>query len=211
MKKILFSLFLILILTSCSKQKKETALENCADANYKKSGISTQLKNQAKILIDKDENYIKLQEEGLQLKEQITKLKKKLDLMANNYLLENPKPTVKKLEEVIDITRDDLTLEEIKKVKIKIKDDHWKAINIWKKKSNINLYTTSNTIKYLEKLNVERFLEVMKLEINYQNKIFEKISLKDKSKYKSYLKKYTKCENDYNKTPNAFLLEWRNN
>ena len=76
MKKILFSLFLILILTSCSKQKKETALENCADANYKKSGISTQLKNQAKILIDKDENYIKLQEEGLQLKEQITKHKK---------------------------------------------------------------------------------------------------------------------------------------
>ena len=34
MKKILFSLFIILILTSCSKQKKDAALENCADRNF---------------------------------------------------------------------------------------------------------------------------------------------------------------------------------
>ena len=34
MKKILFSLFIILILTSCSKQKKEAALEKCADSYF---------------------------------------------------------------------------------------------------------------------------------------------------------------------------------
>ena len=34
MKKLLTSLFLILILTSCSQNKKEAALENCADSEF---------------------------------------------------------------------------------------------------------------------------------------------------------------------------------
>ena len=51
MKKILFSLFLFLILTSCSQDKKSSALENCADFSFSK--ISTWMYDVSRIATKK--------------------------------------------------------------------------------------------------------------------------------------------------------------
>ena len=72
MKKILFSLFIILILTSCSKQKKEAALEKCADyyfldSNERYNSIITDYKE--------DQDY-KLIENRIAYYEKKKKLKK---------------------------------------------------------------------------------------------------------------------------------------
>ena len=52
-------------------------------------------------------------------------------------------------------------------------------------------------------------IERRRIIFNLVNKKFRTLKLKDKSNIPLYIKKYTKCENDYNKTPSAFLLEWQ--
>ena len=141
MKGIFFSLFLLIILNSCSKSEKETALELCADSNYLKRGnISKDLKVEVESLIEKDEVYQEVYQNENRLDKIIIDKENYLKELANKFLLENPKPIAKKIEEVIDLTRDDLTVEEVKKTKIKIKDNHMKDIENWKKNSSIYLF-----------------------------------------------------------------------
>jgi hypothetical protein len=210
MKKILFSLFLILILTSCSKQKKEAALENCADNNYKKTNsYFRDFKVEAQNLIEKDEKHKKLLAEELEMERLINQKEKLLDILTEKYLSENPFPFAKKLEDIIDITRTDISLDEVKKVKIKINNDLINERTLWKEKQSNYLFEIKEIIELIKTDKTNVFFERVEIKMDYTNNIFSKLNLKQKSKYNSYLEKYAKCENDYNKTPNAFLLEWQ--
>ena len=80
MKKLLISLFLILITTSCSQNKKEAALENCANAgfyDFKDEAYAKSMGSRVGTIVStwgKNKRGEELLEQGYSLNREINKL-----------------------------------------------------------------------------------------------------------------------------------------
>ena len=215
MKKILFSLFIILILTSCSKQKKEAALEKCADyyfldSNERYNSIITDYKE--------DQDY-KLIENRIAYYEKEKEIKKiKLKYLSKRFQKENPKP-IENFKLIRPEYPKDKSRMDFYKAQLKIYKEASKAyylvlnknIEEWKDNRRAYLSLNNKEISILETKIKDAKSELPNLRYTLIDKAFKKLQLKDKSKIDIYIKIYTACEKLYNKTPSAFLLEWQNN
>jgi hypothetical protein len=92
MKKILISLFLILILTSCSQNKKESALENCADyklrVKYSQSYTEDGFSDLGYIM-----SFIKKQKEAENLLDSSYKAEESLSMWINSVRSKQAEPS----------------------------------------------------------------------------------------------------------------------
>ena len=195
MKKILFSLFLILILTSCSKQKKETALEKCADYYFLSSSerlFSIDVNHK------KNNNYILVNKNLKDLNFELKKNDDVSNIIFSKHLNNAPKQPW--ITEVGDLS----------KYKVLFKE-YEVARKLHEKLENDLMIPFAKKRKSLKRKIKNTEIERRRIIFNLVNKKFRTLKLKGKSNIPLYIKKYTKCENDYNKTPSAFLLEWRNN
>ena len=223
MKKILISFLFVLILASCTQNKKDAALESCADFNYKESnGYTSEQDIAAKELYKIDKEYLAAKKEESRLFLRIEEKKSELAIESKNYDLEDSLPLKKMYPEFPKFINDgDFTndndvkkfksdIAKHKKTKKKIDNDHVRAVQRWKEKKDRTLYYLTSSIDLLTKAKRIEWIEAIKIEIKYRDMIFLKKSLKEKSQSNLYISRYTECENSYNSTPNSFLLKWQN-
>ena len=216
MKKILFSLFIILILTSCSKQKKDAALENCADRNFlnnyeRENIIST---NYAGSII-----YLNLVKQGKFLSTELYKIIEEKKKIETKYKKNNPKPLLnlsdkpekRKLPLPAIATDISKKLKSERDIKQKIFEEHEKNDAIWWKNFFLTTQSLTSKIKDYQKSIKENRIFRINTKLSFADKKFKLMKLKEKSKINLYLRHYTRCENEFNNTPSAFLLEWQNN
>ena len=224
MKKILFSLFLILILTSCSKQKKEAALENCADSYFLGSkdrlySIETNYKE--------DPIYKSIEEALNDLKNSSLSLSDERMLLHRKFKKEHPKPWDKgsgfkspKMSDPKYFQKNtklvDFKLYDEAKAKYEKKEGEYEKIyreklREWKYEERVYFSNVNKKRVSLEKKIKETQYELPRRIYSLVDKKFILLTLKDKSNIELYIDIYTGCEKLYNKTPSAFLLEWHNN
>ena len=184
MKKLLYFIVLGLLLTGCFN-KKETALENCADERYR--NFSTE--SLASVFYDKKSTKI------INLAKSYESAKIKFD-MANDkskaYLIKHfiynagrMKPHLKGLEFT--------TFGELKIYEKLLESTRKELLNKSK-----DLYREA---AYLDK--------TLKDEKRYSAiKIFKKAPLKRKIKVNEYYIKYTECEKEHIEAPDTFVLRW---
>jgi hypothetical protein len=197
MKKLLWIVVLGLLLSGCFQDKTKIALENCADAKYKRTYLS-----ETKILFKNDKEIQSINERISQNKEKKEKLKKdiltytKLNLVDNSYFTNKYFGNVYMFVLGFDLDED----------KIKIKPEYLKykpgVINKDRIKDNI----TKLTYSYLTSSQEERTLSTM-LGMNVTPK-WQKLKVSKKMQSKFYARKHKNCELEYNKIPNSFLAQW---
>ena len=222
MKKILFSLFLILILTSCSKQKKEAALEKCADSYF--LGSKDRLYS-IETNYNEDPIYKSIEEALDDLKNSSLSLSDERMLLHRKFKKEHPKPWNKgsgfkspKMSDPKYFQKNtklvDFKLYDEAKAKYEKKEGEYEKIyreKLWKWNykerdyfSNVNKKRNSLNKKINEEKN-----KLPRIIYSLVDKKFILLTLKDKSNIELYIDIYTGCEKLYNKTPSAFLLEWQ--
>ena len=186
MKKLLGIVVLGLLLTGCFN-KKETALENCADdtyANYSKDSMTS-------VFYDKKSTKIV----GLSKALESATIKKSAaskvytEFVHKNYLFDGGILTI-----IYD--RNKITsLEERQNYEKAIKAESEEFLKD-------NMYWLKE-IGYLNKtLKEEKYFSASKL--------FMEALLKRKIKVNEYYKRFTECEKEYSEAPDAFLLRWKN-
>ena len=224
MKKILFSLFIILILTSCSKQKKEAALEKCADSYFLDSrdrlySIETNY--------EKDPTYISTKNLIENMEISSRSLTDEINQLYRKYEKENPKPVDKswtfkrpemsdpkyfqKNSNMVDFKLYDEALAKYEKNKEIAEEIYRGKFWKWESKRNNILYKKKKERKDLDQKIKETQYELPRIIYSLVDKKFILLTLKDKSNISLYIDIYTGCESSYNETPSAFLLEWQNN
>ena len=199
MKKLLGIVVLGLLLGGCFQDKTKIALENCADAKYKRTYLS-----ETRILFSNDKEIQSINKRISQNKEKRKALKKdiltytKFNLEDNSYFRDEYFGNVYMY--VIGFDLDEK--------KVEIKSEHLKykpgAINKNRIKENIIKLTYS----YLTSSQDKEVLDTM-LGMNVTPK-WQKLKVSQKMKSKSYASKHKRCEIEYNKIPNSFLAEWSN-
>ena len=206
---------------SCSKQKKETALENCADSYFldhrkRLYSIETNYENDPTYISTK--NLIDDMEKSSDL------LTDEINQLYRKYEKENPEPRDKswrikrpemtdpkyfqKNSNMVDFKLYDEALAKYKKNKEIAeeiyKEKHWK----WERKQKNIVYKKKKERKDLDKKIKETQRRLPGIIYSLVDKKFILLTLKDKSNISLYIDIYTGCESSYNETPSAFLLEW---
>jgi len=211
-KKLILSLLLSLLLVSCSKNKEDTALENCATKTMDISGSENLWIN--------DEDFILLADELMKSLKQVSLWKDKFDTLVfneeeeiNQYYLTNPSP-LKPSDNLLIIGNDE------QKTKNKVKWEKEMAIwSYWKTgfdehKQNVEKkYITEK--KYIsENLKEERLsskLANTQMQIIKQdrvNKTMNKMSLSEKKKLPAFISAHYACELIYKINEKTFILEY---
>ena len=223
--RLFFILLLIpIILMSCSKQKKETALENCADSYFldhrkRLYSIETNYENDPTYISTK--NLIDDMEKSSDL------LTDEINQLSIKYKKENPKPRDKswtfkrpeltdpkyfqKNSNMVDFKLYDEALAKYEKNKEIAEEIYREKFWKWESKRNNILYKKKKERKDLDKKIKETQYELPRIIYSLVDKKFILLTLKDKSNISLYIDIYTGCESSYNETPSAFLLEWQNN
>ena len=213
MKKLLGIVVLGLLLVSCSKFKKEAALEKCADYYF----LDSHERYNSIITDYKEDQDYKLIENRIAYYEKEKKIKEiQLKYLSKRFVKENPKP----LEDFKLIRPEypkDKSRMDFYKAQLKIYKEASKAyylvyrkdIEEWKDNRRAYLSLNNKEISILETKIKDAKSELPNLRYTLIDKAFKKLQLKDKSKIDIYIKIFTACEKLYNKTPSAFLLEWQ--
>ena len=220
--RLFFILFLIpIVLMSCTKQKKEAALENCADSYFLNSSerlysIETNYEN--------DPDYISKKKLINNLKNSSSLLTDEIIKLNQKYENENPKPVDKswtfkrpemtdpkyfqKNSKMVDFKLYDEALTKYEKnkkeAKIKYRGEFWE----WERKKKDNVYKKEKERKDLDQKIEDAKRQLPGIIYSLVDKKFILFKLKEKSNIQLYIDIYTGCERLYNKTPSAFLLEW---
>ena len=214
MKKLLAIVVLAFILVSCSS-KKESALENCADsqaANYKADmtypgffyrNLGGKDKEAEKLIKKANKLYKKITDQYSSLKRfQGLSFKSKEprtygDNVVLNLLSRARLPTATKSNVKLtpDLEQLDPSDPKVIKYRNEIMDQYEKKLN---------------SIKLLEKQ--EDNLRILAADKYNRKKSYhlKKSSLKTKSQVPVYADWLEKCELQYNRTPDSFLLRWAN-
>jgi len=196
MKKLLGILVLGLLLTSCSEHKIKKALENCADkkwfAQYErglffKEDEIKEFKNH-QVYIDAKKAQDKAASQRWKLKKELTKFKR-------NYEANNPKP---KMPE--SVASQEEGLEALDKL---TRDTHK-----WMGKRDRQIARKEMTIKMLKDEEMQAFKNTLKVKAHYADKLYKRMNIKKKSKLTFFVDLYGKCEEEYQKLPNKFLVEY---
>jgi len=193
MKKILLILVLGLLLSgnAYSKSDIDIAIEKCADTQI----FLGSKKDIPKSIYEDHEMYKAMLKERDILQKDYDEYGVIYQATYKKYWKDNPKPRPPKYETMStynfeDYKKADAEYEIREKEILKPFTDKAKAM--W------------GSVKKQETLVDEwiRSITAMKL---------EKMNLKDKAKtIQKYTKKFTKCEEDHNKTPKGFMLSWGN-
>jgi len=220
--RLFFILLLIpIILMSCSKQKKETALENCADSYFldhrkRLYSIETHYKN--------DPTYISTKNLIDNMKKSSDSLTDEIQQLYRKYKKEYPSPSDKSWEikrpemtdpkyfqknsNMVDFKLYDEAKAKYEKnveiAKKKYNEELWK----WERKQKNIVYEKEKERNDLDKRIKETQYELPRIIYSLVDKKFILLTLKDKSNISLYIDIYTGCESSYNETPSAFLLEW---
>jgi len=223
--RLFFILLLIpIILMSCSKQKKETALENCADSYFldhrkRLYSIETNYENDPTYISTK--NLIDDMEKSSDL------LTDEINQLSIKYKKENPKPRDKswtfkrpeltdpkyfqKNSNMVDFKLYDEALAKYEKNKEIAEEIYREKFWKWERKRNNAVYKKEKERNDLDKKIKETQRRLPGIIYSLVDKKFILLTLKDKSNISLYIDIYTGCESSYNETPSAFLLEWQNN
>ena len=211
-KKLILSLLVSFLLVSCSKNKEDTALENCATETMNISGSSHLWIN--------DEDFILLSNELMKSLKQVSLWKDKFDTLVfneeeeiNQYYLANPSPP-KPSDNLLIIGNDE------QKTKNKVKWEKEMAIwSYWKAgfdehKQNVEKkYITEK--KYIsENLKEERLSSKFantQMQIIKQDRVNEKMNkmnLSEKKKLPAFISAHHACELIYKINEKTFILEY---
>ena len=215
MKKLILSLLVSFLFVSCSKNKENTALENCATETMNISGSSH--------LWISDEDFILLSNELMKSLKQVSLWKDKFDTLVfneeeeiNQYYLTNPSP-LKPSDNLLIIGNDE------QKTKNKVKWEKEMAIwSYWK--AGFDEHKQKVEKKYItEKKYISESLEKEKISLNLidaqmkiikQNKVNEKMkkinkmNLSEKKKLPDFISAHHACELIYKINKKTFILEY---
>jgi len=192
-KNFLYILFFSLFLMSCSKNKQDAALENCANSNF---------------ISDYDNQIFIIKFSGGMFE----KLEKEYQTIEKNHsILWND---MQSYEEKMGYSTDsNLTKLENNWHENK-SDKNWKLLNDYRDQIG---YSNDTELNRLRKLWSESYdLKKNKLNqlINYRKtaskEFFDQIDFKKKIEFKNYYLEYQKCELQFENTPNSFLKRWIN-
>ncbi len=192
MKKLLVIPFLCILLFSCSN-KKETALENCADNNFLEKK-----KNQKYLVEDKEGKFFLAS-----LERELIKIDKKGDKYwdeLKKYENEKGYSTDKTLNNLKYKWHSDKT------------DENWKNLKIYEgqigyaddeeRKRLNDLWYSSRRQKDNKIAEIKKYLETKSKEILKEIKFDNKININ------LYYEIYKKCEIELEQTSTAFLKRW---
>ena len=184
MKKLFTLLLIFIVTTGFFHSKKDKALENCADYNFK----NKYTKEYVSYFYDRDDpkvlgisRTIKIQQKA------VDKLSQKhSDYLKKNYKIENSLA-------VVIIPKDLTTTEAKKSYENVIESQSLKLLDAWTEEAVF--------LRHEKKL-----LEEMK---EYTaKKVFNKSSIKEKIEVNSYYKELSNCEKEHSEASKAFELKW---
>jgi len=196
MKKLFLYILLGLLLASCSEHKIKKALENCADkkwfAQYDRAFAFQddeikEFKNN-KVYIDAKKAQDKAASQRRKLKRELTKFK-------SNYEANNPRP---KMPE--SVASQEEGLEALDKL---TRDTHK-----WMEKRDRQIARKEMTIKMLKDEERKAFLLTLEVKAHYADKLYKRMNIEKKAKLIFFVDLYGKCEEEYQKLPNKFLVEY---
>ena len=213
MKKLFLSILVVgLLLVSCSKNKEDTALENCATKTMDISGSENLWIN--------DEDFILWSNELMKSLKQVSLWKDKFDILVfneeeeiNQYYLANPSPP-KPSDNLLIIGNDE------QKTKNKVKWEkemaiwsYWKAgfdehkQNVEKKYITEKKYISENLEKERESLYIDN-AQIEFIKQDRVNKKMNKMNLSEKKKLPAFISAHHACELIYKINEKTFILEY---
>ena len=185
--RIFFIIFLFILITSCTN-KKEKALENCADSMFVDSFLEDE------VLFVLNQNYIKVNpyfNKSKKMADKIIDLKTKYTLQQND-LKNFDNETNYRAEEA---KKADVPNTEIERF---LSERREEAVTLSQKS-----YETKIDIRDLITKRKEYLFE-NKRDIIKKGKITQKFNLRD------YEKMHEFCEQEYNRYPDTFLIKFKN-
>ena len=211
-KKLILSLLLSLLLVSCSKNKEDTALENCATKTMDISGSENLWIN--------DEDFILLADELMKSLKQVSLWKDKFDSLVfneeeeiNQYYLTNPSPPQPNHNLLIIGSDEQKTINGVKWEKEMRIWSYWEAgfnehqQNIEKKYIAEKKYISEN----LKEERLSSKLANTQMQIIKQdrvNKKMNKMNLSEKKKLPAFISAHHACELIYKINEKTFILEY---
>jgi len=197
--KIILRIFIAcLLLTGCFKDKTKVALENCADSNFKTQYLYTENTK----LFNKTNTIKNTEKELSKIKKERRSFEKEIVNYAKNNLKDSMFFSDVYLHQVViwGMKGGGDTKElEIKEYNFKFKPNETR-------KNEISRFIGSTSFKLVKATELE-WKTYRSLNVLYTDQ-WNKLNVKDKIKFKNYAKKHKKCEIEYNKIPNSFMVEW---
>ncbi len=184
MKKLPIFLFIFILTTGFFHSKKDKALENCADYNFK----NKHAKEYANYFYDRNDSKVlgltKFIEKHQKVVDKLSQ--KHSDYIKKNYKIENSLA-------VVIIPKDLTTAEAIKSYENVIEGKSLKLLDAWSKEA-VFLRGEKNRLDERKKYTAK--------------KLFNKSSIKEKIEVNSYYKALSNCEKEHSEASNAFELKW---
>jgi len=212
MKKLILSLLVSLLLVSCSKNKEDTALENCATETMNISGSSHLWIN--------DEDFILLSNELMKSLKQVSLWKDKFDTLVfneeeeiNQYYLTNPSPPEPNHNLLFIGSDEQKTKNEVKWKKELAIWSYWKA-GFNEHQQNIEKKYIAEKKYISENLKEERLSSKFantQMQIIKQDRVNEKMNkmnLSEKKKLPAFISAHHACELIYKINEKTFILEY---
>jgi len=209
-KKLILSLLVSLLLVSCSKNKEDVALENCATKTMDISG--------SEHLWINDEDFLLFSNRLLESSNQISLGKDKFDTLIfneeeeiNQYYLTNPSPPEPNHNLLILGKKDAKLIAQWEK-EFRIWS-YWKAgfdehqQNVEKKYITEKKYISENLEKERESLYIDN-AQIEFIKQDRVNKKMNKMNLSEKKKLPAFISAHHACELIYKINEKTFILQY---